>query len=769
MALENRIGLENIGIEKAYKLLPLYKNKSPFMVRRMNMMQVNSNVLFRALTVMFIIVSASPCMEATNNYADVWDRFTIIIWQWRTPPPGDTAKRAYESINVHGIHLDDGFSDELLQFAIANNYCYYVDHAAGKGDLYLYRNEWQSFHRAYKRSRRRPVRPRCLRDPSVMTRMKAKLMRNITRAKVGRAIAYAFDDEISTTKFTTPVDLCWSERCITAFRKWLRSIYGTIEALNAEWGTNYANFDEAEPLHVDDLRYVHKLPFDEWNLSRWCDHRTFMDDTFCEVLRELVAYANSIDSSRPAGFVGGQAPAAYGGYDYAKICRVIQWIEAYDVGATNEILRSFLGQARPHVQTFFATLNTPADKWFLWYYFAHGNRGVICWPASGGKLWFSNDGILPQIRALAPTFAELQGDIGKLLINASFDADPIAIYYSHPSIQVSWFMDIAPHRGTWVNRSSGLNNSNATDIINRWAWIKLLEDAGFQYEFVSYLDVREGKQDLHQYRVLILPRTLAMSDAEARAIRTFVANGGLLITDYLPAIFDEHGKGRERGALDDVFGVERDLSKGVLDGKNIAEVNAEFYQRPLRERLMYNGALRHNAFVLYERSLNGRNATGVRIGESMAFLERNFGRGRTVYLNITPIPYLLVRRQAGGEAYRKLIRGLLGKVGLHPRIIVKIGGKEEPLIERLIWRHDDTYYLCLIANPMRDVNIGGVTVEEIISDAQSSITIEFTMPVRNLTNIRSTKHLGNGRRFQDVFNWCEANIYSFQPMAKSKR
>ncbi|HID05531.1 MAG TPA: hypothetical protein EYP10_00125 [Armatimonadetes bacterium] len=137
------------------------------------MMQVNSNVLFRALTVMFIIVSASPCMEATNNYADVWDRFTIIIWQWRTPPPGDTAKRAYESINVHGIHLDDGFSDELLQFAIANNYCYYVDHAAGKGDLYLYRNEWQSFHRAYKRSRRRPVRPRCLRDPSVMTRMKA--------------------------------------------------------------------------------------------------------------------------------------------------------------------------------------------------------------------------------------------------------------------------------------------------------------------------------------------------------------------------------------------------------------------------------------------------------------------------------------------------------------------------------------------------------------------------------------------------------------------
>ncbi len=51
-------------------------------------------------------------------------------------------------------------------------------------------------------------------------------------------------------------------------------------------------------------------------------------------------YANGLDPSVPGGFVGGQAPSAYGGYDYAKLAKKVQFVEAYDDGSAPEILRS---------------------------------------------------------------------------------------------------------------------------------------------------------------------------------------------------------------------------------------------------------------------------------------------------------------------------------------------------------------------------------------------------------------------------------------------
>ena len=81
---------------------------------------------------------------------------------------------------------------------------------------------------------------------------------------------------------------------------------------------------------------------------------------------------------------------------------------------------------------------------------------------------------------------------------------------------------------------------------------------------------------------------MALSQSEADAIRRWTEQGGILIADYLPGVFDQHGKSRPRGILDDVFGVERDSAAAVLNGKAIAEVDAEKYQQPLSERFSYS-------------------------------------------------------------------------------------------------------------------------------------------------------------------------------------
>ena len=713
-------------------------------------------------------VDAAPSQDTAPR----WKRFEMIVYQYKTPPPGPEAKRVYESLNLHALHLDNGFSDDLLNFAKANNYPYYVDHSAGKGDLYIRPEEWQTFFNLYRDNRSRPQRPHSIWDPTVLARLKGNLRSNITRARTGPALAYAFDDEISVTSFTSPADVDWSPEGLSHFHAWLQTQYGTLDRLNAEWGTNFTDWNQAEPQTVDDTRHFHDQTFDQWNLSRWLDHRSFMNAAWADLLSDLTHEANALDPTTPAGFVGGQAPSTYGGYDYALLRDSVQWMEAYDIGGTNEILRSFWGQTKPHVQTYFLTDNPAMDKWFLWYYLVHGDRGVICWPESDKGPWFENGQARPGVQALAPTFKEVQGPISEIFPDATFEHDGIALYYSQPSIATSWFMDIQPHGKTWINRRSAMNNDNATDIFNRNAWTKLLEDSGFQYNFVSYRDVAQrGAAALAGYHVLILPRTLALSDAEAAAIREWVRQGGTLIADYLPGVFDEHGKARATGALDDVFGVGRDQKQGVLDGKSIAEINAELSDQPLAGRLSYNGARRDAAgMVLYERGLRAMGTSQAQeMVEGVAGdIKNHFGNGATYYMNWTPIPYLMARSGDAGATYRQRLAAQLATrqggqmTALQPRVRVIVNNKEMPAAERLFWQKGGRHYLCVVMNPVRNAKVDNAgTVNDQITSDPLAIKLQFHDAVTGLKNERTGQRLGNGQSFSDQWVPCEANIYSW--------
>ena len=65
-------------------------------------------------------------------------------------------------------------------------------------------------------------------------------------------------------------------------------------------------------------------------------------------------------------------------------------------------------------------------------------------------------------------------------------------------------------------------------------------------QFLSYADViQHGVPS--DYKVLILPACLCLSDAEARRIEEFCRSGGTVIADYMPGIWDQHGKGRSDG------------------------------------------------------------------------------------------------------------------------------------------------------------------------------------------------------------------------------
>ena len=275
----------------------------------------------------------------------------------------------------------------------------------------------------------------------------------------------------------------------------------------------------------------------------------------------LVTWANKLDPKTPCGFVGAQAPNIWGGYDWAKLIKKIQFVEAYDLGSAQEIIRSFNPHnAIPQVTTHFHKDAESAgkDTWESWYYFAHGNRGMIAWVEG----WFEGKRPKPWLKKYSKTLKELTKVQGPKLVGAKWIHDGVAIYYSHPSIQVSWCFDIEPHRGTWINRMGDYRLGTSHCV--RKAWEYILSDSGIQYNFIPYDEVVLNGIP-QEYKVLILPACYALSDIEARRIKDFCRKGGTVIADFCCGLFDQHGKARRKGVLDDLFGVMHDGTETKRD------------------------------------------------------------------------------------------------------------------------------------------------------------------------------------------------------------
>ena len=645
---------------------------------------------------------------------------------------------------------------------------YYVDHAAGKGILHL--TDRTGLGRLPNDGSLAP-RPQSLADAATWERLVEQLRANLAVTRRGPVVAAAFDDEVSLGTFTSPKEVDASPQSIAMYRHWLRDQYGSIRDLNKAWKSEYAAFSEVRPVPFEDVRTSNdRPPLARWNLAPWMDWRSFMDWQFADVCARLTRVANELAPDVPAGFVGGQQPAPYGGYDYDRLRDSLQWIEAYDIGGTNEILRSFWSypQAKPRAQTFFSTGNARQDAWFLWYYLLHGNRAVIAWPEREGKSWFENGRLAPFIEENRETYRAVQGDVSRAILanDARFDADPIAILYSHPSIQASWATDVVTHGKTWPRRSSSLDNTCQTAGKNRVAWFKLLEDCGYQYEVVSDRELLHGVLANRKIRVLILNRAISLSDAHCQAIEAFVRAGGTVIADYWTGLLDEHGVGRAPGGgLDALFGLRRDESRGYFDGSTITEIDGERYSRPFLDRFPTGNLLRFEGRMIVERGTTADAARAThRIDGADVVLRRRVGRGNTIYLNLSPVEYFdnSVRLQAPGERWRELLSGLLEDAELTPRAVVYAGGNRVPMTETLFWRRGNRQLLAVVKNPSRQASTDAATAADQVLGEPIDVEIRLSTDYTHIRDLRSGQTLPAGRSIRAAWKPWEGLVFELQ-------
>ena len=679
-----------------------------------------------------------PVRQDPGAWTNRWNTWVYMPWrfQW-TIGTGDDGGQFCKDYGFAGGFTDHG-DTHVLPWLEKWNLLFYNDHTAAKGYLYLNVNpgkvkELMRDARAIRQGASKSMRPL---DSAMLATVKKIVTGNVNGLKKSPVrIAYALDDEISNGSFVKPISWRMNDDD-AAYEKWLGAYYGS---------TNHPPAQYVTPDFLAD-QYERKLA--DLDFSPLMDRITYNDSVWANFLGALVECANEADPDTPCGFVGGQSPNMWGGYDYVKLCRKIQFIEAY-LGTAQSIIRS-LNPTMPQVTTHFHNdqLGVPNDTWQVWWCLAHGNRGMIGWVQD----WFDETKKprkwLDEYKACNQ---EVSGVQGRKVAGASWIHDGVAIYYSQASIQASWCLDIEPHGKTWVNR--GQDDGNGTWPLVRKAWELMLADSGIQYNWVGY-DSLIVNGVPKEFKVLILPSCFALSDVEARRIREFCEAGGTVIADFACGIFDQHGKGRSKGALDDLFGVAHDGSETKKDffaGKLWVETDQDAgFSGGTRARLETLTPKLEDGFAVAEKKLSTKNV-------------KKAGKGTAVYLNLSPQRYLLYREErTAQDAHRAVFVGPVLAAGVKPWVTVTSGGKRPANIEATYLSRNGRTWVFVVQNAQVTSTSLGDTKTEGLSAGRIPIEVSFPATVRDVVDERTGKKLGEGASFPFELKLAEAVLLSFE-------
>ncbi|HEY6122253.1 MAG TPA: beta-galactosidase, partial [Pyrinomonadaceae bacterium] len=182
-------------------------------------------------------------------------------------------------------------------------------------------------------------------DPAFM-RTLGDIVRAVARNKARYNMDYYFvGDEGSLTSYGDEVDFDWSPQTLKEFRMWLQHEYGSLPALNKEWHTTFANWNDLVPFTTEE---AHK----SGNFAPWADHRTFMEITFARAYQTARDAVLEGDRDGHIAVSGTQATNAYDGADWARLDRVIDDFISYDGGNQWDMHRSF---AKPNAMLGFWT------------------------------------------------------------------------------------------------------------------------------------------------------------------------------------------------------------------------------------------------------------------------------------------------------------------------------------------------------------------------------------------------------------------------------
>jgi hypothetical protein len=487
-----------------------------------------------------------------------WSDYQIIEWQ--TYP-----RSAYQLLKGIGIsagmtHADRGEPGRLvlreLEPLLRNDLPWYVENIAT--DFYSEYHRWFPDHpvnwrftEAQRRYRVDPQDPAVLqRSPSLSDKSWLSLVHDRVKGVVAthrrfRPLFYDLADEPGIGDLLMFWDFDLSAPSLRGFRQWLQQQYPTLEALNRQWGSAFARWDDVVPMTTPQA-----MERVDGNISGWSDFKEWMDVAFANAFRVGRDAVHEADPNALAALEGGQSPG-WGGWNYAHLADAVDLMEIYDDGGGNLDIARSLNPALVLLTT--GGGEGPAEERRVWREWLRGTRGLIIYDEARSYV-AADGGITARGRAAMAYYQALRGGLGAQLINARRTVDPIAILYSPASLRTRWLLDWKQKGDGWTRLDpDGAAAENAPRQASMRGFLRGLELAGLTPRMLASRQLAEGALDRDGTRILILPETVALSSDEVVAIRRFAERGGTIVADGVPGRFDEHGRPLAAPALADLF------------------------------------------------------------------------------------------------------------------------------------------------------------------------------------------------------------------------
>jgi len=383
------------------------------------------------------------------------------------------------------------------------------------------------------------VRTPCLSDPEVLAHdVEKPALEFATRYRRFAPLGYASMEEVSLSSAHPVGTVCLGPHCRRGFSLWLQGMYPDLRALNAQWDTQFASWEEVEGLRWEDGAK------DLENPSRWIDFRLFMERVYVNMQEQFNESVRAGDRGAYVGFnAGPYGENPFAGFNRALLGRnatfAIEYQPAFlednGVSTTLELLRG----SAPHMRIgFWIGYNymdlQPERYWFkIWWNALRQMYGPIYYTIMNDASTFANF----DYQKVHPTLAynefsatakdilhDLTHGLGKMLLSVE-RRTPIAVYHSEASMMRSYFED---------SRFPQKESRNVWDIR------KLIREVDLDYTRLSTEQLLRG--EANQYQVLVLSEILSLGDAEWDELWRYINAGGAVLAFERTGITDAHGK-----------------------------------------------------------------------------------------------------------------------------------------------------------------------------------------------------------------------------------
>lgn len=520
---------------------------------------------------------------------------------------------------------------------------------------------------------------------------------------------------------------CVHPSCLAAYRRWLADQYGTIEALNASWGTDYRSFDEVDLLDRKDNMETAAA---RTCFPRWYDRQAFARYNLMQFSARFVREYRQLDPQAKTGFEG------TGGFgdDYDLICGINTFYGPYpSIG--DDIIRSIYARDRVRSNWMGYSKTGDALSDAAWRMVIKGMDSVWFWMWSGIGSW---RGYLRPTLDFWPATADLTAEmkpvregLGDLILASQPLHSGIAFFYSLPSALSC--------------QLEGNAGFAAAQQVHE-ALAQMTYELGLDFRYVTSGTLKAGALRSGEFKVLVLPMAQALSADEAAEIRRFVAAGGTVIADVRPGVFDAHCKPILPGSLDVLFGIAR-------TGRGKA-VNAPL---SVKATLGKHALTLNLASAKVDQDVQAATAQALgKAGEAPVLLVNRVGQGRAILLNFQPLP----AGETEAAGLWGLLQALYAEAGA--RSVVRFATPSDqplPHTETRIWRTGDA----LLFGLLRRMQCAwfGPTSGTIAGTPQPA---RITLPgPRYVYDLRARKLLGRVSRVDTLLRWGRANFFLAAP------